>query len=182
MRIGIYGGSFDPIHSGHVNLVKELKKILNLSKVIVVPAFVSPFKTATPPRASTQDRLKMVQLAFAGDWDVEVSDMEIRRGGVSYTIDTVLEIAQKYPGAALFLLLTDEALPSFSRWKSYQEIQKLTTVVFAAKKKTQEIVIEIPWVDISSTIIRQKLFRGEACDEFLSPKVLDYIHEHRLYS
>lgn len=182
MRIGIFGGSFDPVHKGHINLVKELKKILHLNKVIVVPAFVSPFKTEKPPLARGHHRLEMLKLAFEGVSHIEISDIEIKRSDVSYTIDTIHELLDQYPYAELYLLLTDEALETFSRWRSFEEIQRLATVIYASKDTNKPPIIQIPWIDISATKIREKLLKGEASHDFLPSKVLDYIHEHHLYS
>lgn len=172
MRIGLFGGSFDPVHMGHENLVRALIKKLSLDKVFVMPAFVSPFKVKTPPKASPEDRLAMLRLAFEGDEKVTVLTDEIDRQEVSYTIDTVRRLVKKFPQDKFFLLLTEEAISTFPLWKEFKEIQLLAQVVFVGSA-------EIPWIPISSTEIREDL---EKRKKFLSAKVLDYIGRHQLYS
>ncbi len=171
MRIGLFGGSFDPVHLGHVYLAQTLKKNLDLDKVIIYPARVSPFKLDIPPKSSGKDRMKMLHLAFGGEEWVEFSSCELEREGVSYTIDTIREIKKKYPNDELYLLLSCESKENFLDWKESDEIEKNCRVVFGFKKE-----------GISSTQVRDALKRGKRCKELLSPKVLDYIRENKLYS
>ncbi len=187
MRVGIFGGTFDPVHKGHVHLVREMKKALHLDLVIIVVANLSPFKVDHPPQAKANDRLAMVKEAFSGLEGVEVSSIEIDRGGVSYTIDTVKDFLKTYPNDELVLLLTQDAVSTFKNWKAASEIESSLEVVFATdqKNKTKFEKINfcpIPWVESSSTIVRKRLDEGKDCEQFLSPKVLDYIAKHQLYS
>ncbi len=182
MRIGIFGGSFDPVHKGHETLVHHLKEALSLDKVLVIPTATSPFKQNAPPRVSAEDRLALVKLAFQDDPSIEVLSLEIDRGGVSYTIDTVREIKKKYPSDELFLLVSEENKEKFGLWKEAEELQKNVTVVFAGIKKSScqyGEIIPIPRIDISSTKIRKE--GPYASRDYLSPKVLDYIEKHHLY-
>jgi nicotinate-nucleotide adenylyltransferase len=171
MRIGLFGGSFDPVHTGHVYLVHALKAKYQLDKVIIFPAWVSPFKLNSPPKASGEDRMAMLRLAFSGEKGIEFSSCELDRKGASYTIDTVRELKKNYLDDELYLLLAQETLESFPKWKEKEGIEKLCNVVFGDKKE-----------NISSTLVREALKRGEECKEFLSPEILDYIRKKGLYS
>ena len=183
-KIGLFGGSFDPIHNGHCHLVKEAQKCLQLDKVIIFPAAVSPFKTKTPPRADGEMRLAMLRLAFEEEELVEISDVEIKRGGISYTIETVKFFKAKYPNDQLYLLLSYEALSNFSKWKSFAEIKKNVHLIFVGPLQAteEEVSIKIPWIEISSTQIRDALKKHKDCKKFISFKVLDYIRRNSLYS
>ena len=148
MRIGLYGGSFNPVHLGHVGIARRASADLALDKLIVIPAAVSPFKTATDAEVSrcwTWDRVEMVKAAFR-DLEKAVVDLrEIERGGVSYAIDTVRQIAAENPEAELFFVIGEDSVEGLPRWKDVAELKKLCT--FKSYPRTPE----------SSTVIR-KLF------------------------
>ena len=148
MRIGLYGGSFNPVHLGHVGIAKRAIADLALDKLIVIPAAVSPFKTASDTevrRFWTWDRVELVKAAFR-DLEKTVVDLrEVERGGVSYAIDTVKEIAAENPGAELFFVIGEDSVEGLPRWKDIDELKKLCT--FKSYPRTPE----------SSTAIR-KLF------------------------
>ncbi len=171
MNIGIFGGSFDPVHNGHINLVKNFIENLPLDKVFVIPAFVSPFKTLTPPKVSPENRMALLNLAFENVDKVEIIRDEIDKKEVSYSIDTIRLLKKRFPDDSLYLLLSVEMKPYFSRWKNFEEIEKLVQVKYGE--------VSIP---ISSTILREKLKKRELCQEFFPVKVLDYIEKHGLYS
>jgi nicotinate-nucleotide adenylyltransferase len=186
IKIGIFGGTFDPVHNGHRNLVIEAKKRLELDKIIIVPVACSPFKKNNPPIASGEDRIAMLSLAFEGIPGIEISDIEIQRGGISYTIDTIKEISMQFPAAVLFLIVTSDAWENFSTWREADEIKARAQVIFFTKRLPDDdkgdSMIEIPWVKISSTEIRNLRRGGEECKGYLPRKVLDYIRLNRLYS
>lgn len=138
MKIGIYGGSFNPVHYGHVNVASSAIAELALDRLIVVPANVSPFKTEIP---TVFDRVEMLRDAFSGMDRVEIDCREIDRGGVSYTIDTVREIAAENPGAELFFIIGEDSVEGLPRWKDYAELEKLVT--FKAFARTKESSTEI---------------------------------------
>ena len=148
MRIGLYGGSFNPVHLGHVGIAKRAIADLGLDKLIVIPAAVSPFKTEAGTEARrfwTWDRVEMVKAAFR-DLEKTVVDLrEVERGGVSYAIDTVRQIAAENPGAELFFVIGEDSVEGLPRWKDIEELKKLCT--FKSYPRTPE----------SSTAIR-KLF------------------------
>ena len=143
MRIGLYGGSFNPVHHGHVALAKKALEDLALDKLVVLPAALSPFKTdATddypypfPPR------LDLLRAVFAFDTRIAVDDRELTRGGVSWTIDTVREIARENEGAELFFLIGEDSVEGLPRWKEIDELKKLVT--FKAYPRTRESSTEI---------------------------------------
>ena len=147
MRIGLYGGSFNPVHLGHVGIAQRAIADLALDKLIVIPANVSPFKVAGAEarRFWTWDRVEMVKAAFR-DLEKAVVDLrEVERGGVSYAIDTVRQIAAENPGAELFFVIGEDSVEGLPRWKDIEELKKLCT--FKSYPRTPE----------SSTAIR-KLF------------------------
>ena len=142
MKIGLYGGSFNPVHLGHVGIAKRAIADLALDKLIVIPANVSPFKTEQP---MPWDRVEMVKAAFR-DLEKTVVDLrEVERGGVSYAIDTVRQIVAENPGAELFFVIGEDSVEGLPRWKDIDELKRLCT--FKSYPRTPE----------SSTAIR-KLF------------------------
>ena len=147
MRIGLYGGSFNPVHLGHVGIAKRAIAELALDKLIVIPANVSPFKVADGDVRQPEiwERVELVKAAFR-DMEKTVVDLrEVDRGGVSYAIDTVRQIAAENPGAELFFVVGEDSVEGLSRWKDIDELKKLCT--FKSYPRTPE----------SSTAIR-KLF------------------------
>lgn len=141
MKIGIYGGSFDPIHFGHLTVARNAMKELALDKLIVVPANVSPFKTSEPPKAAVYDRLELLKAAFADDSRVVVDTRELERGGVSYTIDTVRELVAENPGAEFYYLIGSDSEEGLPKWKDIDELKRLVT--FKVFPRTKESSTEI---------------------------------------
>jgi nicotinate (nicotinamide) nucleotide adenylyltransferase len=145
MRIGIYGGSFNPVHYGHVNVARTALDDLSLDRLIVMPAHISPFKTDAASEVARHDvpwdRLAGVQNAFAGMERVVIDEREIRRGGVSYAIDTVREIAAENPGAELFFIIGEDSVEGLPRWKDIDDLRRLVT--FKAYPRTKESSTEI---------------------------------------
>jgi len=166
MRLGIYGGSFNPIHYGHLNVARQALEDLKLDRLLVIPANVSPFKTGETPHAYVSplpSRLEAVQAAFAGMEKVVVDDRELKRGGVSYAIDTVREILKEYssccagraptpsidcctgraptPSIELFFILGEDSVEGLPRWREIAALKKLVT--FKAYPRTKESSTEI---------------------------------------
>lgn len=181
-NIGIFGGSFDPIHKGHIEIAKFLLTELSLDKIIFVPTFQSPFKTKNK-HVSGEHRLNMIKLVL--EHNMEVSDFEINRKGLSYTIDTVNYFSQKYKDDNLHLIIGSDNLPKLSKWKDIDTITKKANVVVYprskvfnkenAKKYDCLIVKPEKIYDISSSDYK----RGKL--ELIDPKVQQYIGEHLLY-
>ena len=172
MKIGIYGGSFNPVHYGHVNLAKNAVAELSLDRLVVVPANVSPFKTESAKDAKPLpwDRLEMVRNAFAEIPEAVVDDREIRRGGVSYAIDTVREIASENPGAELVFLVGEDSVEGLPRWKDYEELKKLCR--FESFPRTAE----------SSTEVRRRVAAGEPIDDLVPWTVAKFIEKGIVYN
>ena len=143
MNIGIYGGSFNPVHFGHVNVARQAIASLSLDRLVVVPANVSPFKAggAAEAPAFPWDRREGVRNAFASMERVVVDDRELRRGGVSYAIDTVREIAAENPGAKLYFIVGEDSVEGLPQWKDYEELVRL--VEFRSFPRTKESSTEI---------------------------------------
>ena len=158
-RIGIFGGSFNPIHLGHVGVAERAAADYGLSKVLVVPAHVSPFKTVGPAPLDDDLRWKLVQIACEGHPLLEPCDIELRRGGVSYTIDTVREIKARNPDAELFFIVGEDSVPGLPYWRSYDELVKLCR--FVSFPRTWE----------SSTEIRRRMEAGETMEGLMDPRV-----------
>ena len=133
MKIGLYGGSFNPVHLGHVGIAKRAIADLALDKLIVIPANVSPFKTEQP---MPWNRVEMVKAAFRDMEKTAVDLREIERGGVSYAIDTVREVAAENPGAELYFVIGEDSVEGLPRWKDIEELKKLVT--FKAYPRTPE--------------------------------------------
>lgn len=153
IKIGIFGGSFNPVHSGHVGLARRAVEELALDRLIVVPAATSPFKTGeTSDALAPETRLMLVRAAFNGMDKVEIDDRELERGGVSYAIDTVREIAAENAGAEIVFIVGEDSVKGLPQWKDYDELAKLCT--FKAYPRTRE----------SSTEIRRRMAAGESLE------------------
>ena len=197
MNIAIFGGSFDPVHSEHVNIVKAAAERLNADKIIVVPAFIPPHKQGKS-LASAQDRLNMAKLAFAGIRGCEVSSYEINAGGTSYTVLTLAHFRQKYPDAHFYLLVGSDMLKDFYTWREPENILSMAELVacnregekvsfraeqlrfFARFKKTFR-TLEYVGRDISSTRARVLCAFGEDLKPYLPADVIDDIEANEIY-
>lgn len=187
-RIGILGGSFDPIHFGHLLMAQSAKELLRLDQVFFVPTFCSPFKTKHQ-LPSSDKRLAMVKSAIKGNEAFSIYSGELRREGVSYTIDTLKEFKRFYPKAKFYLLMGADNLKSFHRWKNTEEILRLATLVVLNRpgfdknypKRWPYQKINMPAVDISSSDIRNRL-KNKKSIWYLTPKgVIRYISRYQLY-
>ena len=192
MRIGVFGGTFDPPHVGHLILAADACDALRLDRLIFVPAAAQPFKVETPAVASPTDRLEMVRLAVADDSRYVVEDTEIRREGLSYTVDTLEEITRKNAGAELFLLIGEDTLAGFSGWKKYTRVREIATIAvmrragapLTGESMRSDGMVEISArrIDVSSTEIRERLAAGKSIRGFVPESVERFITARRLYS
>ena len=188
-KVGIFGGSFDPIHWGHLNMAVSLMEACALDQVLFVTAGVSPFKEKTPPAVSGKHRLHMVELAICGIKSFAALDWEIESEGPSYTIDTVRRLS-KDPSLQLHLLIGEDHLDTFHRWNEADELTRLSPPLVACRAGSRQgtpsaldsYKIPIPLFDISITVVRQRLIQKKYCDYLIPASVLDYIEKHRLYS
>jgi len=190
LRVGIFGGTFDPPHVGHVLTAGDACETLGLDRLIFVPAAGQPFKVNAPAVASPKDRLAMVRLAIGGDARFEVSDIEMERGGLSYTVETLEALALSWPGAELFLILGIDALESFERWKSPERIRELATIAvlirgdsdFDESGRAGAVVrVSSRRIDVSSSEIRRRLREGKPITAFVAESVERYIATANLY-
>ena len=196
-RIGIYGGAFNPPHLGHVRAAQYALKALELDELLVIPTCVSPHKQLPEGSPNGQQRLEMLETCFR-DPRIRVSDLEMRRGGTSYTYETVTTLKEQYPDCDLFLLMGTDMFLSFLNWKNPNIIlEKVSLGVFyrggrdelsgvIRQKSTMEergakvFLIENPVTEISSTDLRRMLIFGCA-QSHLSEGVRQYIEAHGLY-
>lgn len=192
-RIGLLGGTFDPPHAGHVELARAAKETLQLDEVIFVPAFKNPLKQRKA--TSSKQRLEMVRLALENEPDFSYSDIEISRGGPSYTIDTVSELSYVRP-ADYWVIIGSDALTEIEGWKNWERLLKLTRLGVAvrppqtsnqlAEMLNPEVLPRIDWIsmpprDLSSTEIRLRIQEGRPVHGLLASNVLGYIQREKLY-
>ncbi len=189
-RIGIFGGSFNPPHLGHKKLVCYAADKLSLTLLYLIPVALPPHKQAA--LAPDADRLAMCRLTFAENPRIRVSDMEIRRGGNSYTIDTVTALQQAHPNAQLTLLIGSDLYPDFHLWRDYARLLELCTLCVTmreaeAKPENPFLPLErvqfldTPPLPMSSTEIRRLCREGVAIDRYVTPETAQYIKERKLY-
>ena len=153
MKIGVFGGSFNPVHFGHVGIARHAVEALQLDRLIVVPAATSPFKTERPiPEFFS--RLEMVRAAFAEVPKAEVDLREIERGGVSYAIDTVREIAAENPGAKLYFIIGEDSVEGLPRWKDIDQLRQMCE--FVAYPRTKESSTEIRGLFERSAVVENE--------------------------
>ena len=198
-RIGIYGGTFNPPHIGHIQAAKQAVSLLGLSKLLLVPAYAPPHKSALPSNSPTpRQRLEMLRIAAADSPKIEVSDLELTREGISYSFETVAPLRRVYPEAELVLFVGTDMFLSFDTWKNPEEILKNAAIgVFYRGEKGERsdiqekkaeleargarvYLVQNDVIPISSTQMR-RLLAFRCAGEFLPEGVLDYVREHRLY-
>jgi len=183
MKIGIYGGAFDPPHSGHINGAENAIKFLSLDRLFILPAYVSPLKNES--ETSATDRLNMCLISFTNEKET-VSDFEIKSGGISYTKDTVKHFRNLFPHDELYLIIGTDQAQHFFKWKEPEYILSEATVAVMPRygEKIPEIsiknhiLIDMPVTEISSTEIRKNILEN---NKFIPEKVRDYIKNHGLY-
>lgn len=193
MRIALFGGSFDPVHWGHIALAKAAHRELELNKLFFIPAGKSPLK-ARLPFEKPAHRLKMLKLALGNEKHFEVSNIEIKSTEPSYTIHAVRAFCRDYPKSEIFLLMGSDALKDFKKWKDWKGILKRCRIVVGRRKGERirknkigkEISENAVWLKtelpaISSTFIRQSLSVGSDRMKGIPKNVLDYIQKHGLY-
>jgi nicotinate-nucleotide adenylyltransferase len=191
LRIGVFGGTFDPPHVGHLLAAVDAFEALSLDKLLFVPAALQPLKSSAPASAPAEDRLEMVRCTVGDDPRFEVSAVEIQRGGLSYTVDTLEALAVQHPGAALFLILGMDAFSALDRWKSPERIRELATIAVLSREKTgreAEIgamkgvtLVGMRRIDVSSSEIRGRLRDGKSIRGFVTESVERYIATADLY-
>ena len=185
--VGVYGGSFDPVHYGHLSLARAALEQFGLSPLYIIPAYHPPHKEKTA--ASFAQRLAMARLAFADFPEVVVSDLERQRGGISYTIDSVEQLRTRHPDSEIYLLIGADTAEEIDTWKAPDRLAQLVRLLVAGRSgfsgKLQEYWrvadIIMPPVDISATVIRQELRAGHPITDYVPGAVAEYIGRHHLY-
>lgn len=200
MRIGVYGGTFNPPHIGHINAAVDAEKQLGLDKVFIIPSAIPPHKDMPEASPSAEDRLQMAKMSFEGisDSNLEVSDIEIKRGGKSYTIDTIAQLKRSYPGSEFVLFIGTDMLVSIESWRDYERLlENVVLGVFCRgedekaiiekkaeylreKYNAQVEIVHNDAVKISSSDIRAMLPKRGG-NEYLNGDVYEYIIHNGLY-
>jgi len=188
--IGILGGTFDPIHNGHLITARAVLEARNLEKIIFIPCSISPHKQEVQT-AGNYDRLNMVKVAVENSDSFVVSDYELMRGGVSYSIDTINHFQKEYN--QIELIIGYDNLKNFDTWKNYQKILNIVNLVVMkrshdnSKVENKEvlkkaIIVDTPYLDICSSNIRNRIKGGFAIDNLVPDKVKQYIFDNSIYS
>jgi nicotinate-nucleotide adenylyltransferase len=183
MKIAIYGGTFDPIHHGHLILARQALEELNLDLVTFVPAAESPFKT-DHQSAPAKHRLQMVKLAIENEPGFVVDSLEIDRGGTSFSIDTVLAIRKKFPDSELFFLLGEDNADHLAQWHRFGELEKLVRFIVLSrtdKRLPKHYPVIHRYFEISATEIRNRVANCQQITYLVPEVVLRYIQDHNLY-
>ena len=188
-RLGLYGGSFDPVHLGHLLVAQSACEELGLTRLFFVLAGQSPFKPDQMP-APAAHRLRLLRLALAGRGDWEIDAQEVERGGLSYTVDTVRTYAERYPGKRLFYLIGADHVPQLPKWRQATALAEM--VEFVAIPRPGQAPQEWPrpfrgqWLrgfplDLSSTQIRERVKAGLAIEHLVPSAVAEAIQQSGLY-
>ena len=199
MKLGLFGGSFDPVHYGHLLLAESARDQLNLDRVIFLPLGEPPHRKSI--RSSNDDRFNAAFLAIQDYPEFEVSRYEIDKKGVSYSVDTLRYYRSLYPNDEIFWIVSSETFNDIPNWRSPEEICRLASLIIARRAGYPEPnfdsfrsfcdsriiemfkrqVIEFPFLEISSTLLRERVRKGRSI-RFLTPDpVIEYINKHRMY-
>lgn len=195
-KIAILGGTFNPIHNGHLHLIRRFSEQLGFDLVLLIPAKTPPHKAADH-LAAAQHRLQMCRLAVQ-TVGYQVSDLEICRATPSYTVDTLLQLHQQYPGDALYFITGEDMFLSLLSWRQPQRMFQLATICSAPRSATGMVRMQqyekqlqacgahtvlqaIDFLPISSTIVREAVRQGKDFSQFVPASVADYITQHNLY-
>jgi len=181
-KIGIYGGTFDPIHHGHLILAREAREILRLEKVIFVPAAASPFKDS--PAASAAMRSSMLQAAIEGEMGFAVDDCELQRPPPSYTIDTIEEIRRREGDVEIYSFIGEDNVAALGKWHRFAELEKLVRFVVldrTARGTNHPYATVNRRIDISAAEIRKRVASGQSIRYFVPRAVEEIIRRQKLY-
>lgn len=196
-KTGIYGGTFNPIHNGHIHLAQQFAQRLALDRVLLIPTNVPPHKRA-PDLAPAEHRLAMCEIATPGGL-LEVSDMEMKRRGKSYTCETLRQLKEQNPEDELYLLMGEDMFLTVQNWYKPETIYSLAVLCAAprgnggtaglreqAQKLEQAgaktVVCDIRFLPVSSTMVREAVKKGESIETLVPPAVAEYIRKNKLYS
>jgi len=202
-RLGIFGGTFDPIHTGHLRVAEEVQEKLHLEKILFIPSHLPPHKEERRV-SDSEHRVRMASLAIEGHPCFEVSRIEVKRKGTSYTIITLQELKKIHPHSEFYLIMGIDQLIEIETWKDPQEIFSLSKVVVMNRPgfserglleiqkllltmgirdwKSKLLSLKVTPIPISSTMIRQRMSQGESIEGLVPKKVEEYIREKGLYT
>jgi nicotinate-nucleotide adenylyltransferase len=196
VRLGILGGTFNPPHLAHLVCAQEAHRELELDRVLFVPASIPPHK-AVEAEPGAHHRLELCRLAVDGDERFAVCDLELRRDGPSYTVDTLKELSSQSPTNELFLILGGDIAAGLPEWREPERVLELATVAIAERRGTARGTVQqaldqlkggdrarffaMPRIGISSTMVRRRVGAGQPIRYFVPDGVLDYIETHGLY-
>lgn len=189
MRIGLYGGSFNPVHLGHLLVAQSAAEEIGLSRLCFIPAAQSPFKPSLQ-LAPAGERLRLLRLALAGRSQYELDTQEIDRGGVSYTIDTLRDYARRFPGDELFYLIGADHLPLLPKWREAEELARLAEFVVIPRPGEQVGPPPPPFrgrplrgfpMGVSSSQVRERVKAGLPIDLLVPVAVAEAIRNNGLY-
>lgn len=198
MKIGIFGGSFNPIHNGHINFARKILLRADLDKIIYVPAFISPLKNTV--LAEKTDRLKMLELALTNESKFEISDFELKNEGTSYTYYTVEHFKRLYPKDELYLIIGSDQLLNFDKWFRFEDILKSVSLLSCSRMNgvsqkelcgfskqklklsdNKIFIADFEPYEVSSSEIRTMIKNGKNIEGLVPKSVSDYIKERGLY-
>jgi len=188
-RIGLFGGTFDPVHLGHLLVAQAAYEELELSRLFFIPAAQSPFKPESNP-APAAARLRLLRLALAGQSQYEVDEQEIRRGGMSFTIETVRDYVARYPGTELFYLIGADQVEQLEKWRSAEELARLVQFAVIPRSGATMVTERPPFrlrmlqgfpVGIASSQIRARVRAGLPIQPLVPAAVAEAIRNSRLY-
>ena len=190
-RIGVFGGTFDPVHIGHLAAAVNVRHELGLDRVLLMVANVPWQKAGMRVLAGAEDRYALVQAAAQGLHGVEADRMEVDRGGPSYTADTLAQLAERNPGGDLFLIVGSDVVRELDTWERVDEVRRLATLV-AVTRSGRTVppppdgwrmeVVEVPALDVSSTDLRSRVATGRPIDVLAPPAVVHEIRRRGLYA
>ena len=189
MKTGILGGTFDPIHQGHLALARAAKKQYRLDKILFIPALIPPHKTGRRDMTPAPYRYRMVEMAISNEPDFEVSDIEFNRPEISYTVETLRDLKKRHPKDEFFLITGSDTAAEIPGWREPEEIFRMASILVARRPgfEAGAAAKEIQWIDmpecpVSSSAIRERLAAGKPAGEtMLPPAVEAYIHKMKLY-
>ncbi|MBI5089301.1 MAG: nicotinate (nicotinamide) nucleotide adenylyltransferase [Actinobacteria bacterium] len=189
LRIGLFGGTFDPPHVGHLVTAVNVQYALQLDVVVLMVANVPWQKHGSRTISPAEDRFAMVQAAVADVSGLQAGDLEIRRGGASYTADTLAALADEHPGAQLFTIVGDDAAAGITTWERYDEVVERSALVVVDRpgapvelpEQFEWTRVEVPRLEVSSTDLRARVRDGRPLDYLLTEPVLQIVRERSLY-
>ncbi len=199
-EVGLFGGSFNPIHLGHLLTAQAVVEACGLDRLYLVPCAVSPFKRQSPDMASAEDRLEMVRLSVRGAPGLACSSADIDRGGVSYALDTVREFAARYPAARISFVIGMDALADLHLWREAEELVRLCRMVVVERpgfdrplspdqlgfppetgRELLSHIVRARSCDISASEIRRRIAAGRSIRYLVCPEVEAYVRDRKLY-